>query len=357
MSNHTPSKNRTFQSSTMSSPNRNFNDDEGRNPKGVELAQVITKAKTVQYAKGQLVFYSSTHRTLEKGHILEVHSEDMLEPCYTIRLLKDGREKQTDDSRIVSLSESDLESDHACNNQPLPQNMHLFNGDCLVNTNNGKCIGKRNITDSDDTMYYDTHGSLHDSPTSKDKDLRGVVRWVVTPYSNWRKQLRDHRDQRHQKSVINGEVDAAVVTPKRVQRESLESQLQVSNEWNALSDATADIIGNNSKRKGRRESAIMVTPDDHEEHTISYKNPFNGKKRVRIESNVTSAGTEATRKTVTSITTNIDNFISEGRGLAGLTETHNVVPSDINDYWERMTKTFTKSKRRGKRMKMPLYHG
>jgi len=56
------------------------------------------------FAKGQTVFYTSSQGFAEEALVLEVHHDDLLVPYYTIRLLKDNREKQTDGAHISTLS-------------------------------------------------------------------------------------------------------------------------------------------------------------------------------------------------------------------------------------------------------------
>ncbi len=58
-----------------------------------------------KFTKGQIVFYRSGQGIAEEALILEVHVDDLLVPYYTIRLLSDGREKQTDGTRISTLSD------------------------------------------------------------------------------------------------------------------------------------------------------------------------------------------------------------------------------------------------------------
>mmetsp|Transcript_50368 Transcript_50368/g.107272 ORF Transcript_50368/g.107272 Transcript_50368/m.107272 type:complete len:193 (+) Transcript_50368:115-693(+) len=57
------------------------------------------------YKSGTEVLYKNTaHGTLERARISEVHLDDV-EPYYSIRLLDEGREKQTDDSRLFALED------------------------------------------------------------------------------------------------------------------------------------------------------------------------------------------------------------------------------------------------------------
>lgn len=56
------------------------------------------------FAKGQTVFYTSSQGFAEEALVLEVHHDDLLVPYYTIRLLQDNREKQTDGAHISTLS-------------------------------------------------------------------------------------------------------------------------------------------------------------------------------------------------------------------------------------------------------------
>lgn len=57
------------------------------------------------FTKGQTVFYKTAQGIAVEAHILEVHVDDLLVPYYTIRLLSDGREKQTEGARLSTLSE------------------------------------------------------------------------------------------------------------------------------------------------------------------------------------------------------------------------------------------------------------
>ena len=57
------------------------------------------------FRKGQTVFYKTAQGIAVEALILEVHVDDLLVPYYTIRLLSDGREKQTEGARLSTLSE------------------------------------------------------------------------------------------------------------------------------------------------------------------------------------------------------------------------------------------------------------
>lgn len=71
----------------------------------VDCSQHDADTKSDQnFTKGQNVFYKSAQGIAEEALIIEVHVDDLLLPYYTIRLLSSGREKQTDGTRISTLS-------------------------------------------------------------------------------------------------------------------------------------------------------------------------------------------------------------------------------------------------------------
>merc|ERR1719293_562947 len=47
------------------------------------------------YTKGMEVYYKSTMAPLQGATVIDVHQDHLLEPYYTIRMVEDGREKQT----------------------------------------------------------------------------------------------------------------------------------------------------------------------------------------------------------------------------------------------------------------------
>eukprot|EP00804_Cyclotella_cryptica_P015217 CCRYP_000749-RA/>CCRYP_000749-RA protein AED:0.02 eAED:0.02 QI:387/1/1/1/1/1/3/1737/1030 len=63
-----------------------------------------TMIELTKHEKGSKVLYKSRGSLLEEASILAVHVDDALEPFYTIRLHKDGREKQTDNAHIIPFS-------------------------------------------------------------------------------------------------------------------------------------------------------------------------------------------------------------------------------------------------------------
>ena len=59
------------------------------------------KKQAPSYKAGMDVFYKNSNLgTVQQARILDVHLDDELVPYYSIRLLDDGREKQTDDAHL-----------------------------------------------------------------------------------------------------------------------------------------------------------------------------------------------------------------------------------------------------------------
>jgi hypothetical protein len=55
--------------------------------------------------ENQVVYYTSNDGMKEKAKILKIHLDDELVPFYDIRMEDSGKEKQTDDSHVSSLTE------------------------------------------------------------------------------------------------------------------------------------------------------------------------------------------------------------------------------------------------------------
>lgn len=87
---------------------------------GVDKQQIIRTAPL--YKSGMNVYYkNTTHGTIEPARISGVHLDD-IQPYYSIRLVYDGREKQTDHAHIMLTLNgveccNNFDNDHVRNNE------------------------------------------------------------------------------------------------------------------------------------------------------------------------------------------------------------------------------------------------
>ena len=75
--------------------------------------EVVGMVAAPKYKKGQLILYKSHcqgRSAEEEACILDVHADDLLEPYYTIRLVNNGKEKQTDNDHIILRSDDDVDN-------------------------------------------------------------------------------------------------------------------------------------------------------------------------------------------------------------------------------------------------------
>jgi hypothetical protein len=79
-----------------------FVDDDSSAPRSQAKRGVQTNCRFIQ---NQVVSYTSNDSTREKARILKIHLDDELVPFYDIRMEDSGKEKQTDDSHISSLTD------------------------------------------------------------------------------------------------------------------------------------------------------------------------------------------------------------------------------------------------------------
>ncbi|KAL3937816.1 MAG: hypothetical protein SGBAC_007144 [Bacillariaceae sp.] len=81
-------------------------DDSQMPNRGNSRAQTDKKSR---FMENQVVYYSSNGQK-EKAKILKIHLDDELVPFYDIRLLESGKEKQTTDSHISSLTDDSFKT-------------------------------------------------------------------------------------------------------------------------------------------------------------------------------------------------------------------------------------------------------
>lgn len=82
-----------------------------------------------KHEKGSKVLYKSRGSLLEEALIQAVHFDDVLEPYYTIRIVKDGREKQTDDAHIIPFS-NEYEGSGSSNSVRVNGGSHSYHRRC-----------------------------------------------------------------------------------------------------------------------------------------------------------------------------------------------------------------------------------
>jgi hypothetical protein len=58
-----------------------------------------------RFMENQVVYYTSNNGLKEKTKILKIHLDDHLVPFYDIRIEDSGKEKQTDDAHLSSLTD------------------------------------------------------------------------------------------------------------------------------------------------------------------------------------------------------------------------------------------------------------
>jgi len=75
-----------------------------RSKSNTESGKGTAMPRTSRFTENQVVYYSSNGQK-EKAKILSIHLDDELVPFYDIRLLDSGKEKQTTDSHISSLTD------------------------------------------------------------------------------------------------------------------------------------------------------------------------------------------------------------------------------------------------------------